>query len=131
MPRTARVAPGVWVYHVLNRAVARLPVFRKKADYAVFERVMLEAYQRHPTRGLAWYLMRHHGHFVIRPRGRGVDRVHALAVAHAGRALACGAPRSRLSEPKVFRSTYRTVRPATVTTARPAHALWARSNARG
>jgi putative transposase len=68
MPRTARIAPGGWVYHVLNRAVARLPLFRKEADFAAFERVVAEAYERHPTRILAWCLMRNHWHFVIWPR---------------------------------------------------------------
>jgi len=56
MPRAARVAPGGCVYHVLNRAVARLPLFRKEADYAAFERLLLEAQERHlsdrlPIRG--------------------------------------------------------------------------------
>ena len=59
------------MYHVLNRAVARLPLFRKAADYAAFERVLLEAYERHPTRILAWSLMRTHWHFVIWPREDG------------------------------------------------------------
>ena len=71
MPRTARIAPGGLVYHVLNRAVARLPLFRKEADYAAFERVMLEAHKRHPTRILAWCLRRNHWHFVIWPRADG------------------------------------------------------------
>ncbi len=71
MARTARVAPGGLIYHVMNRAVARLPLFRKEADYAVFERVMLEAHERRPTRILAWCLMRTHWHFVIWPRKDG------------------------------------------------------------
>lgn len=71
MPRTARVAPGGFVYHVLNRAVARLPLFRKTGDFAAFERVLLEACERHPTRILAWCLMRNHWHFVIWPRQDG------------------------------------------------------------
>ena len=71
MPRAARVAPGGCVYHVLNRAVARLPLFRKEADYAAFERLLLEAQERHPTRILAWCLMRNHWHFVIWPRKDG------------------------------------------------------------
>ena len=50
MPRTARVAPGGWVYHMLNRAAARLPLFGKEADYAAFERVLPEAYERHLAR---------------------------------------------------------------------------------
>lgn len=71
MPRTARVAPGGTVYHVLNRAVARVPLFRKEADYAAFERVLLEAYERTPTRILAWCIMRNQWHFVIWPRQDG------------------------------------------------------------
>ena len=51
------------MYHVLNRAVARLSLFRKEAGYAAFERVMLEACERDPTRILAWCLMRNHWHF--------------------------------------------------------------------
>lgn len=43
MPRTARNAPGGLVYHVLNRAVARLPLFEKDGDYDAFERVLSEA----------------------------------------------------------------------------------------
>jgi putative transposase len=71
MPRVARVAPGGWVYHVLNRAVARRPLFRREPDYAAFEEVLGEAYQRHPTRILAWCLMPNHWHFVLWPRADG------------------------------------------------------------
>jgi len=59
------------VYHVLNRAVARLPLFRKEADFEAFERIMLEAQERHPTRLLAWCLMRTHWHMVIWPEQDG------------------------------------------------------------
>jgi len=58
MPRRTRVAPDGLVYHVLNRSVAGLPLFRKESDYEAFERIMFEAHQRHPTRLLAWCLMR-------------------------------------------------------------------------
>ncbi len=60
MPRQARVAPGGLVYHVLNRAVARLPLLRKDRDYAAFEQVMAEAHQRCPIRLLAYCLMPNH-----------------------------------------------------------------------
>jgi hypothetical protein len=40
--------PGGIVYHVLNRAVARLPLFEKPADYAAFLRVVAEALELHP-----------------------------------------------------------------------------------
>ena len=39
MPRTARVAPGGMVFHVLNRGVARMQLFEKVADYQAFEQV--------------------------------------------------------------------------------------------
>ena len=38
MTRVARAAPAGYVYHVLNRAVARLPLFQKDGAYEAFER---------------------------------------------------------------------------------------------
>ncbi|MGC1720236.1 MAG: hypothetical protein WA746_14715, partial [Isosphaeraceae bacterium] len=50
MPRAARKAPGGQVYHVLNRSVGKLHLFGKNADFEAFQRVMIEAHQRHPIR---------------------------------------------------------------------------------
>ena len=71
MPRRARATPGGLVYHVLNRSVADIPLFRKEADYEAFQRIMIEAHTLHPTRILAWCLMRNHWHFVLWPREEG------------------------------------------------------------
>ncbi|MCC6125519.1 MAG: transposase [Pirellulales bacterium] len=71
MPRIARMAPGGMVYHAINRAVARLPLFEKEADYAAFEEVLAEAQQKHPTRILAYCLMPNHWHFVLWPQEDG------------------------------------------------------------
>jgi len=71
MSRKARVAPGGLVYHVLNRAVAGLPLFRKEADFLAFERIMFDAHARHPIDILAWCLMKNHWHFLLRPRKDG------------------------------------------------------------
>jgi len=71
MPRRPRIAPGGLAYHVLNRAVARLPLFRKPADYEAFERILAEALARHPTRLLAYCVMPNHWHFVLWPREDG------------------------------------------------------------
>jgi putative transposase len=59
------------IYHALNRAVARLPLFDKDADYAAFERVLEEALVKHPMRVLAYAVMPNHWHFVLWPREDG------------------------------------------------------------
>ncbi len=59
------------MYHVLNRAVARLALFEKDADYEAFERVMAEAMEKHPTRLLSYCTMPNHWHMVIWPRKEG------------------------------------------------------------
>jgi putative transposase len=71
MPRQPRSAPGGLVYHALNRAVARLPLFEKDGDYDAFLRVLDEALVEHPTRILAYCLMPNHWHFVLWPRHDG------------------------------------------------------------
>jgi len=55
------------VYHALNRAVARLPLFQKDGDFNAFERVLVEAMAKHPIRLLAYCLMPNHWHFVLWP----------------------------------------------------------------
>jgi putative transposase len=70
------------VYHVLNRSVAGLPLFRKEADYEAFERIMIEAQQQHPTRVLAWCLLRTHWHFVVWPQADGELTAHFRWLAH-------------------------------------------------
>jgi putative transposase len=69
MSRGPRQAPGGYVYHVLNRAVARLPLFEKPADYAAFLRVLAEALDECPMRILAFALMPNHWHLVLWPVG--------------------------------------------------------------
>jgi putative transposase len=75
------------VYHVLNRAVARLALFEKEADYAAFERVLAEAMERHPTRLLSYVVMPNHWHLVLWPRKEGelTDFVRWLTHTHVMR----------------------------------------------
>jgi putative transposase len=56
------------VFHCLNRAVARLTLFEKDADYEAFERVLQEAQQRVPLRILGYVVMPNHWHLVVWPR---------------------------------------------------------------
>ena len=40
MPRSARHAPGGFVFHFLNRGVGRRTLFHKEQDFDAFERVL-------------------------------------------------------------------------------------------
>ncbi len=71
MPRAARKAPGGQVYHVLNRSVGRMHLFGKNADFEAFQRVMIEAHQRHPIRILSYCVLSNHWHFVVWPEADG------------------------------------------------------------
>ncbi len=57
MPRSARVAPGDLVYHVLNRGVGRMTLFEDAADYAAFERCLRRAQNAVPVRLLSYCLV--------------------------------------------------------------------------
>jgi putative transposase len=59
------------VYHVLNRANARLPLFQKDGDYLAFERVLGEARQRYEVPILGYCVMPSHWHLVLWPRADG------------------------------------------------------------
>ena len=59
------------MYHVLNRANARLPLFEKDEDFAAFERVLAEAVERSGIRLLSYCLMGNHWHLVVWPREDG------------------------------------------------------------
>jgi putative transposase len=79
MPRRPRLAAGDLAYHVLNRRVGWLPIFEKPADYAAFEKILAEAYDRTRIRITAYGLMPNHlvSAGVAPPRRR---TVHGVAV---------------------------------------------------
>lgn len=79
MGRPHRAAQGGYVYHVLNRANARMKIFRDDADYEAFERVLLEAVERTETRLLAYCVMPNHWHLIVckRPADTGSAAVQA------------------------------------------------------
>lgn len=71
MGRPLRAAEGGYVYHVLNRANARMRIFDDAADYQAFENVLLEAVERSDMRLLAYCLMPNHWHLMVWPRNDG------------------------------------------------------------
>jgi putative transposase len=71
MPRTARIAPGEIIYHVLNRGVARTRLFRSRKDYEAFQRCLIEAREKVPLRILGYCVMPNHWHLLLWPAADG------------------------------------------------------------
>ena len=71
MPRTARVALGGLVYHVINRGVGRQQLFFDDDDYLAFESTIAETLEKRSMRILAYCLMPNHWHFALWPEKDG------------------------------------------------------------
>ena len=71
MGRPKRAAAGGWIYHVLNRANARTPIFLTPDDFEAFERVLEEAVARTGIRLLSYCVMGNHWHLVAWPEEDG------------------------------------------------------------
>lgn len=106
MPRTARQAPGGYVYHVINRGVGRMKLFGDDADYAAFERVIADTQHTIAMRLLTYCVMPNHWHLVVWPRrdgelGRFMQR---LTLTHARR---WQEHRHRVGEGHVYQGRYK------------------------
>ena len=71
MARRTRCSDAGYVYHVLNRALGRATIFDKSLAYAVFEKVLRQAWERLGMRWLAYVLMPNHWHLVLWPQQDG------------------------------------------------------------
>lgn len=71
MPRINRIDVGDVIYHVINRANARLQIFHKDEDYKLFEKVLEEAKEKFDMRVLAYQVMPNHWHLVLYPKHDG------------------------------------------------------------
>ena len=71
MGRPLRASAGEVIYHVLNRANGRLPIFEKPGDYEAFEQTLAEGHERFTMRILAYCVMPNHWHLVLWPRRDG------------------------------------------------------------
>src|SRR5438067_939874 len=87
MARRTRCSDAGYVYHVLNRAVGRATLFDKPADYAAFEKVVCQAWERSGMRLLSYVVMPNHWHLVVWPRHDGELSTWAqwLTVTHVRR----------------------------------------------
>ena len=71
MGRPKRAATGGLIYHVLNRANARMTIFEKEQDYEAFETVLTEAVERSQRRLLSYCVMPNQWHRVVWPKQNG------------------------------------------------------------
>ena len=71
MGRIPRIDIGNQFYHVLNRANARLPIFKKEKDFEAFENILEEAKDKYEMRILAYCLMPNHWHLILHPKEDG------------------------------------------------------------
>lgn len=68
MPRIKRVDVGGEIYHVINRANARVQIFDGDSDYKQFESILEEAVEKFDMRLLAYCIMPNHFHLVLYPK---------------------------------------------------------------
>ncbi len=71
MPRLPRIDVGGEIYHVINRANARLQIFFDEDDFKLFETILEEAKKKFTMRILAYCLMPNHFHLVLYPQHDG------------------------------------------------------------
>jgi len=71
MGRAPRVDVGNEIYHVLNRANARMGIFNKDEDFEAFEKILEEANKKYSVGILVYCLMPNHWHFILRPEKGG------------------------------------------------------------
>jgi len=84
MARQPRVDVPNIPYHVINRAVGRLKIFRNEKDYKLFVDLLLEAKEKTGMGIIAFTIMPNHWHLVLFPENTGDMKkfMHLLTNAH-------------------------------------------------
>ena len=87
MPKTPRLCPGGFIYHVLNRANGGLRIFGGPEDYTAFENTLAEGLSIMPMRLIAYCIMPNHWHLLLQPHNNGdlSSFMHWLTVTHTRR----------------------------------------------
>lgn len=71
MGRAPRVDVGNGMYHIINRANARLQLFFKEKDYKLLESIIKDGAEKFDTRVIAYCIMPNHFHLVVWTREDG------------------------------------------------------------
>ncbi len=65
MPRTARIAPGEYIYHILTRGNNRQDVFKEEKDYKRYIEILQRYKEKYKFKLYHYVLMTNHVHLVI------------------------------------------------------------------
>ncbi|MFH1890253.1 MAG: transposase [Candidatus Kuenenbacteria bacterium] len=71
MSRPPRIDMANYVYHIINRANAKVDIFNTNSDYQLFEQILTEAKEKTSMRILSYCVMPNHWHLVIYPKKDG------------------------------------------------------------
>jgi len=71
MPRTARVAPNEYVYHILTRGNNRQAVFKDKQDYKKYIEILQRYKEKYKFKLYHYVLMTNHVHLVVETTEKG------------------------------------------------------------
>lgn len=71
MARQPRIDLGGYVYHVINRTSGRVPIFKTKTDFLMFEEVLEQSKEKYGMRILSYSIMPNHFHFALYPEQDG------------------------------------------------------------
>jgi len=71
MPRTARVAPSEYVYHILTRGNNRQAVFKDKQDYKKYIEILQRYKEKYKFKLYHYVLMTNHVHLVVETTEKG------------------------------------------------------------
>lgn len=84
MARQPRIDVAGTPYHVINRSVGRLRIFKKDSDYQLFIDLLIAAKEKAEIDILAFIVMPNHWHLVVIPKNNGDMQkfMHALTNAH-------------------------------------------------
>lgn len=87
MPRLRRTHLDAPFFHVLNRSVRKMPIFRRPQDYRAFLGVLQEGLERFPVRLVAFCVLSNRWQLVLEPAGtEGMIRfMHWVSTTHAVR----------------------------------------------
>lgn len=96
MPRTARIAPKGYVYHILTRGNNRQDIFKDTRDYKKYFEILQRYKERYKFMLYHYVLMRNHVHLVIEP----IEKGSTIAEIMKG---------INLSYAQYYKSTYRHV----------------------